>query len=312
MMREMRWRNGGGHDASLRLFAVLGVVGAMVLAGLVLMDDAADSAVGNDPTGTSIPSGYVYEGLKYDAISGFGEVEVTGFEDDPIGELVIPSTIIYEGREYSVVSIGDWAFDRAYSMTSITIPDSVTSIGTYAFEYTDSLESVTIPDSVTTIGDWAFAESGIQSISIPGSVKTFGVGLFSDCMYLVSVTIGDGVSSISSGMFQRCIHLESISFPESIDLIGDWAFYQCESLSLITFESNEPPIIAEGSFTTGTELNVYTPGWDPTTVLTGNIIDDGDVHTSTVVWANPFPSLTFASSPSQGTVSWMGRETVYS
>ena len=287
----------------MRLFAVLGVVGAMVLAGLVLMDDPADAA----EVGTQFTVG----NLIYEIIAD-GEVEVTGFEDDPIGELVIPSTIIYEGREYSVVSIGDSAFNRAYSMTSITIPDSVTSIGTYAFQYTDSLESVTIPDSVTTIGEWAFAESGIQSISIPGSVKTFGVGLFSDCMYLVSVTIGDGVSSISGGMFQRCIHLESISFPESIDLIGDWAFYQCESLSLITFESDEPPIIAEGSFTTGTELNVYTPGWDPTTVLTGNIIDDGDVYTSTVVWANPFPSLTFASSPSQGTVSWMGRETVYS
>ncbi len=42
------------------------------------------------------------------------------------------------------------------SGTTYTIPDSVTTIGDYAFDYCYSLTSVTIPGSVTTIGDDAF------------------------------------------------------------------------------------------------------------------------------------------------------------
>ena len=60
----------------------------------------------------------------------------------------------------SVTSIGDYAFYRCGSLTSITIPDSVTSIGDYAFYRCGSLTSITIPDSVTSIGDYAFYRCG--------------------------------------------------------------------------------------------------------------------------------------------------------
>lgn len=56
----------------------------------------------------------------------------------------------------SVTSIGEYAFYKCTSLSSVTIPDSVTSVGAYAFNGCTSLESVTIPDSVTSIGDRAF------------------------------------------------------------------------------------------------------------------------------------------------------------
>ena len=73
------------------------------------------------------------------------------------GDLIIPSTISYNGTTYSVISIGDMAFYNCSGLTSVTIPNSVTSIGESAFSSCSSLTSVTIPNSVTSIADYAFA-----------------------------------------------------------------------------------------------------------------------------------------------------------
>ena len=53
----------------------------------------------------------------------------------------------------SVTSIGEHAFYRCESLTSITIPDSVTSIGNSAFNGCTSLACIIIPDSVTRISN---------------------------------------------------------------------------------------------------------------------------------------------------------------
>ncbi len=92
--------------------------------------------------------------------------------------IVIPAE--YNGK--SVTSIGNYAFYRCSSLTSITIPDSVTSIGDSAFSDCSSLTSITIPDSVTSIGDEAFSYcTSLTSITIPDSVTSIGVGAFEDC-----------------------------------------------------------------------------------------------------------------------------------
>ena len=94
---------------------------------------------------------------------------------------VIPNT---------VTSIGDWAFEGRYDMTSITIPNSVTSIGYGAFQSCTDLTSVTIPNSVTTIGGWAFQYCrSLTSVTIGNSVIRIGVEAFDTCRQLISVVI---------------------------------------------------------------------------------------------------------------------------
>jgi len=44
------------------------------------------------------------------------------------GEITIPETVDYEGKTYSVTSIGNSAFDGCSGLTSIIILNSVTSI----------------------------------------------------------------------------------------------------------------------------------------------------------------------------------------
>ena len=56
----------------------------------------------------------------------------------------------------TVTSIGDFAFQSCWQMTSIDIPNSVISIGNYAFRGA-GLTSIIIPESVETIGKEAFS-----------------------------------------------------------------------------------------------------------------------------------------------------------
>ena len=104
------------------------------------------------------------------------------YSNEYSGEIVIPKTITYNGKTYSVTSIGSSAFRDRSGLTSVTIPNSVTSIGYCAFLGCSGLTSVTIPNSVTSIGSSAFSGcSGLTSISIPESVTSIGENAFKDC-----------------------------------------------------------------------------------------------------------------------------------
>ena len=79
---------------------------------------------------------YTHQGktLYYDIISD-STVEVTYYNNSNYvsGDVVIPSTVTYNGTTYSVTSIGGSAFGDCSGLTSVTIPNSVTSIGGFAF-----------------------------------------------------------------------------------------------------------------------------------------------------------------------------------
>ena len=126
----------------------------------------------------------------------------------------------------TVTSIGDRAFWRNSSLTSITIPDSVTSIGESAFDSCSLLTSVTIGDSVTSIGYRAFFGcSSLASVTIPNSVTSIGDSAFSDCDSLTSVTIPNSVTSIGSSTFRSCASLTSVKIPSSVMSVGYCAFH---------------------------------------------------------------------------------------
>ena len=49
------------------------------------------------------------------------------------GAVIIPSTVTYNSKTYSVTRIENQAFYNCSSLTSISIPEGVTSIGSLAF-----------------------------------------------------------------------------------------------------------------------------------------------------------------------------------
>ena len=122
------------------------------------------------------------------------------------GTVVIPASVTYNGKTYSVTSIGGGAFRDCSGLTSITIPNGVTSIGNVAFYYCSSLTSITIPENVTSIGLGAFEGcSSLTSITIPNSVTSIGEIAFHNCTNLTSITIPNSVTSIGGGAFSNCI-----------------------------------------------------------------------------------------------------------
>ena len=118
-----------------------------------------------------------YRGEKYDT-----------YTNEYLGNVVIPESITYNGKMYSVTTISEKAFYYCSSLTSITIPNSVTTIGDYAFYNCSGLTSITIPNSVTSIGNYAFRNcSGLTSITIPNSVTSIGNYAFQNCSGLTSI-----------------------------------------------------------------------------------------------------------------------------
>ena len=176
----------------------------------------------------------------------------------------ITSVAIPEG----VTSIGNYAFEYCYSLTSITFAENsqLTSIGERAFEDCRALTSIEIPASVTSIGYEAFSGCGLTSIEIPASVTSIREYAFNGCDSLESITVVEGntvyhsagnclietesktliavcknsiiptdgsVTIIGFGVFADCDTLTSIDIPASITYIEDEAFYGCSSLTSI-------------------------------------------------------------------------------
>lgn len=86
------------------------------------------------------------------------------------GDVVIPSTVTYNGKQYTVTSIGSKAFSGCTRLKKVTIPNSVTSIGNEAFYYCIDLTTVTVPNSVTSIGNRAFIYV-FRSVEQPKTIR---------------------------------------------------------------------------------------------------------------------------------------------
>ena len=79
------------------------------------------------------------------------------------GSVIIPTTVIYRGETYKVVSIKGFtdesrgAFSRCEALTSVTIPNTVTTIEKGAFIDCLALTTVIVHNANATIEDSAFA-----------------------------------------------------------------------------------------------------------------------------------------------------------
>lgn len=72
------------------------------------------------------------------------------------GDVIVPSSVEYDGETYPVTAIDNNAFEGC-DISSVDLPNSIGSIGEYAFYNCTGLKAITIPESVTKIGQNAFS-----------------------------------------------------------------------------------------------------------------------------------------------------------
>jgi hypothetical protein len=135
----------------------------------------------------------------------------------------------------SLLSIGESAFVRCSSLSSITIPEGVTGIEAETFSGCTSLETVVLPSTLEYIGEFAFSGSGIQSIVIPSSVDSLGSWAFT-ASQLVSIELPEKINIVPEYCFYKCSRLSDISFSASV--IESCAFYACSALRQISLPLN--------------------------------------------------------------------------
>lgn len=210
----------------------------------------------------------------YYNIIGTNQVEMTsptgmgwyGFEE-PTGDIVLPESVQFEGTNYTVTSIGSYAFMDCRELTgSLAIPNSVTTIGFLAFSSCTGLTSLFIPQSVTSIGFDIYTNStssfpgcGFEQIIVDlnnpvydsrdncnAIIETNSNMLLMACN---TTTIPNTITAIAAEAFSGCTGLNGgLVIPNSISTIGPYAFAGCTGLTGDLVIPNSVTTIGEGAF----------------------------------------------------------------
>ena len=155
------------------------------------------------------------------------------------GDIIIPSSVCYAGKTYSITGIGENAFSGCTGITSVTIPSSVKWIGEKAFSSCFALTSISIPNSVISIGYSAFLNcKALTGITISSSITTIPDAMFEGCVNLTNIIIPDQVTTIGVDAFKNCTALTSVHLGNHVSRISKDAFYNCKNLVDISFPAS--------------------------------------------------------------------------
>lgn len=209
---------------------------------------------------------FTWANLSYGHVSELDHtIEVTACENHSISEYVIPETIEKDGITYTVVGIGENAFNGCTHLQSVTIPASVTNIKDEAFANCTNLNAVHFKrtGSIPTMGSEVFKGLDMQAITayVPKGYKklytdwnvfvnvieeddehddnTFIEGLFKYRKLTENTVSVMGPNTNNNSIWQvtdctipTTINKEGKTY--NVISIGESAFSQCEKLTKVT------------------------------------------------------------------------------
>lgn len=187
---------------------------------------------------------YLYEILSEDEATvavAYWIDDYDWYECEIMVDLIIPETVVNNGKTYTVTIIKFNAFDSSFDhrkpIRSISFPSTLKEIQAYAFRYSQ-LQTLHLPEGLEIIGEGAFTHNyDLKEISFPQSLKVIEGEAFNQCHELCSLELPREMTSIGVSAFENCINLMAIRMPEKLDYLGPVAFWGCAALNTISLSS---------------------------------------------------------------------------
>lgn len=173
-----------------------------------------------------------------------------------VGEVSIPSEVIYKGQTYSVTSIDRYAFRDNTALTKVTFPRTVQNmdfdkesgfirnpfIGCTALESIEveegnpalcAIDGVLFNKEKTRLHAYPIAATR-TSYTVPESVTWIENTAFAHNQHLVKIVLPDEVTILGSSVFSGCKNLEEVRLSPNLGYLLGWAFANCEHLQSVT------------------------------------------------------------------------------
>ncbi|MFO7867905.1 MAG: leucine-rich repeat domain-containing protein [Bacteroidales bacterium] len=236
------------------------------------------------------------ENIEY-SINSDSEATITGANPDGVDttDLIIPSTVSYEGNEYIVTEIHAQAFAEYTNIDTLEVPGTVTYIQEEVFAtsspwYQNQDDGViyinnvlytykgTMPDNTSIlvregtvcISTQAFYEcTGLVSVDIPSTVEMIDYMAFAECTGLTSIEIPS--KSVGTDVVSGCTNLTSVTLHNSISHFSWGVLEDCPNITDLTynciggigsfgsmFGNSQAPLIT--SLTIGSDVDII-PNW---------------------------------------------------
>lgn len=176
-----------------------------------------------------------------DGVDGYSPVTVnvpTGGGSE-VARSIVDKTIT-EYRDSEVMLIGEYAFFRTNTLTTVDCPNA-NNIGSYSFSLCEALVTVNIP-KLRGSGTGSFSTCGsLEAVNFP-DLQEGANQMFYNCKKLTSVNL-PSINTVSSEMFSGCNALRIIRLQE-VTSVSTKAFNSCISLTTVDLPK-------------GTKINTY-------------------------------------------------------
>ena len=194
------------------------------------------------------------------------------------GEFRIPSELSYEGKTYSVTSIGESAFSNNKNLTKVFIPRTIINMdlsNNIDFYFTPfygctALESIEVEEgnpALCSVDGVLFNKENTKLLSYPAAKQR------------TSYTVPEGVTSLGELAFSYSQHLKTLDLPESVCDLGSNVFSGCNLNTLYIRGIIEIGWMSSNIFSNmGTDTELYV---QPSEVEKYKAIYNGPVYSLT-------------------------------
>ena len=132
------------------------------------------------------------------------------------------------------LTVGNQAFENAYAVKEVKLPEGLAEIATSMFQGCSRLETINVPASVTKIGVQAFygcrklrevnfAQTRTENLTFTDAAS--GTGAFAGCAALEELILPEKTTTIGNYTFQGLKKLSDVTLPSTLTKIGNYAFY---------------------------------------------------------------------------------------